>query len=193
VTGAAPATLSDFNAQSSSIEVWLGNGKGLFGTSAANVFDFSWVFSTSGLPFIDAGAGNDTIIGPASDNIIIGGRGRDVLTGGGGGDSGDTDMFDFNSVKESVKGSNRDVITDFTRSKGDRIDLRDIDADTSSNSGNDKFKFIKTADFKGGGGELRYNDNGSTCTVQADVNGDKKADFEIRVNVGSLIAGDFFL
>jgi hypothetical protein len=46
--------------------------------------------------------------------------------------------------------------------------------------------------FKGGGGELRYIDQGATCVIQGDTNGDRIADLEIRVNIAALNTGDFF-
>jgi Ca2+-binding RTX toxin-like protein len=124
---------------------------------------------------IRAGGGND---------ILIGGKAKDKLSGEAG-----RDYFDFDSIAESRKGSNRDVITDFSRSQDDRIDLRSIDADTSGNPGNDTFKFIGTASFKGGGGEVRC----KSGVVQADVNGDKVADLEIKINLSTLNKGDFLL
>jgi serralysin len=170
----------------------------------------------SNVPFVDAflgndtlrgskfsdvlrgGANNDKIWGNAGSDRLDGGTGKDTLTGGLGRDlltgRADRDYFDYNSKSETLPGgSNRDQILDFSRSQTDRIDLRDIDADTSSNSGNDKFKFIGKDSFKGGGGELRYIDQGASCLVRGDINGDKKADFEITVNIGSLKEGDFFL
>jgi hypothetical protein len=42
-------------------------------------------------------------------------------------------------------------------------------------------------------GQLRFDDLGSTCLVQGDVNGDGRADFEISVKVATLGAGDFIL
>jgi hypothetical protein len=42
-------------------------------------------------------------------------------------------------------------------------------------------------------GELRYIDNGKTCLVQADVDGNGKADFEILVKAGALAKVDFLL
>ncbi len=51
------------------------------------------------------------------------------------------------------------------------------------------FKFVGTAAFKGGGGELR-------CVggiVQGDVDSDKVADFEIKVNLATLLTSDFIL
>jgi serralysin len=65
-----------------------------------------------------------------------------------------------------------------------------IDADTSRNPGNDVFHFIGAQAFHGGGGEVRF----AGGVVQADVNGDKIADLEIRVTgLGSMLASDFIL
>jgi Ca2+-binding RTX toxin-like protein len=142
------------------------------------------VFGGEGNDVITGGKDNDVFFGDNDNDILTGGLGRDTFTGGLG-----RDFFDFNSVKESVKGANRDVILDFNRAVDDRIDLRTIDADSSANPGNDVFKFIGNAAFKGGGGELRS----SGGIIQGDVNGDKVADFEIKVNIATMVAGDFFL
>ena len=57
----------------------------LLGTTAANIFDFSNTVVT-GIARIDAGAGNDTVIGSAgADSIALGG-GNDSLSGGDGDD-----------------------------------------------------------------------------------------------------------
>jgi serralysin len=146
------------------------------------------VFGEDGADKLTGGSTANQLDGGAGTDTLRGGLGKDTLTGGA-----NRDFFDFNSKSESVTGSNRDLIRDLSRADDDRIDLGDIDADTSSNSGNDTFKFVGKAAFKGGGGELRYVDNGSTCYVQGDINGDKKADFEIKVMIGSLEKGDFFL
>ncbi|MBM3544805.1 MAG: calcium-binding protein [Alphaproteobacteria bacterium] len=129
----------------------------------------------------------DIIKGGASEDTLRGGLGRDILTGGT-----DADTFDFNSINDSVKGGQRDKITDFKRSQGDKIDLKGIDAKTGV-SGNQKFAWIGKDDFSGVKGELRYKDLGAKVIVQGDVNGDGKADFEILVKAGSLNAGDFLL
>jgi Ca2+-binding RTX toxin-like protein len=141
------------------------------------------------------GAGNDILNGRTGTDTLRGGVGNDVITGGAGrdimfGDAG-SDDFDFNSVKDSVRGSKRDKINLFQRGQDD-IDLRTIDAKTGV-SGNNKFKWISRDDFSETKGELRYKDNGSTVIVQGDRNGDGKADFEIFVAVGSLAKGDFIL
>ncbi|MEZ5875805.1 MAG: hypothetical protein R3D30_13650, partial [Hyphomicrobiales bacterium] len=48
--------------------------------------------------------GNDTLEGGAGLDRLNGGRGKDTLYGGDG-----QDIFDFNSIKDSVKGSKRDT------------------------------------------------------------------------------------
>ncbi|MGH6736813.1 MAG: calcium-binding protein [Methyloceanibacter sp.] len=154
---------------------------------------FNGTGGTSGKVF--GGFGNDTLIGGSGNDILDGGPGSDSIRGGRGKDSlfggSEADLFDFDSIKESVKGSNRDVIHDFERGIDD-IDLRGIDAKKGVSS-NNAFKFIGKQDFHDKKGELRYEDKGSKVIVQGDVNGDGKADFEILVKVGALSAGDFLL
>ena len=104
---------------------------------------------------------------------------RDVLRGSTG-----LDRFDFNALAESVRGATRDQIFDFNRAQRDRIDLSTMDADTDGTGGNQKFTFIGTQPFHGVDGELR-------CVggiMQGDVNGNRVADFEIRVNLATLLA-----
>ena len=48
-----------------------------------------------------------------------------------------------------------DVVADFNRAEGDRIDLSAIDADVYA-AGNQAFTFIGTAAFSGTPGEIRY-------------------------------------
>ena len=103
--------------------------------------------------------------------------------------SAGADKFDFNLTTESVKGVNRDVILDFVRAQGDKIDLSTIDADTDGTTGNQAFAFIGTAAFTGVDGQLRC----SAGIIQGDVNGDRVADFEIKVNPATLLAADFIL
>ncbi|MGH6737316.1 MAG: calcium-binding protein [Methyloceanibacter sp.] len=186
--GHAARTADDFNATTASDTIFsFENAVGtlgqdfIFGTGGANT-----LIGNAGDDFLSGEAGNDTLKGDAGMDTLTGGRGKDTMYGGA-----DADIFDFNSIKESLKGSNRDVIQDFKRGQDD-IDLKDIDAKKGV-SGNQKFKFIGKQDFHDKKGELRYEDKGSKVVVQGDVNGDGKADFEIMVKVGSLSAGDFLL
>jgi autotransporter-associated beta strand protein len=153
-------------------EVHLGSGNdsftGTLGTHAAKVF---------------GEAGNDSLKGGAGKDFITGGTGKDLLTGGA-----NKDIFDFNAIKETVKGSNRDRITDFSHNQGDKIDLSGIDANTHK-SGNNAFHFIGTHAFSHHEGELRY----SSHVLQGDINGDGNADFEINVSLSTLKATDFIL
>jgi serralysin len=99
------------------------------------------------------------------------------------------DRFDFNAAAETPDGSGRDIIQGFSRAEGDRIDLATIDADTSANPGNDKFSFIGAEAFHGGGGELRF----AGGILRGDINGDRVADFEIKVIGSTLGAADLIL
>ena len=138
---------------------------------------------------------NNTLTGNVAANTLIGGAGNDTLTGGKGTDKltggAGTDRFDFNALIESVKGTARDSITDFTHSQADKIDLSGIDA--NSKVGRDQgFSYIGAKAFTGVAGQLDYL-NG---ILAGDTNGDKVADFEIAITlVGGtpLVSTDFVL
>ena len=110
---------------------------------------------------LQGNAGNDTLIGGTGEDVLIGGSGDDVLIGGPDEDSltggAGADVFRFLSeydikVPDSDDWQEEngllvpddlddlDVITDFNRSEGDRIDLSAIDADVVA-AGNQAFVF----------------------------------------------------
>lgn len=129
----------------------------------------------------------DRLIGDDGDNRIAGGRGKDVLSGGLG-----ADRFDFDARAEAGFGRVKDRIDDFARGS-DKIDLGGIDARTSV-AGNQRFKFIGERDFTGAKGELHIVAKSSYLLVEGDVNGDGRADFQIRVDdVTHLAKADFIL
>ncbi|MEX2129696.1 MAG: M10 family metallopeptidase C-terminal domain-containing protein [Xanthobacteraceae bacterium] len=111
VSGNGSLTLKGFNAASASIEVWVGNGQAVLGTTSANTLNFSGLTALSGMSYIDGGNGNDTITGSdfadeirgsAGNDVLYGRDGDDVLIGGAGtdkmyGDSGD-DTFVVSGV-----------------------------------------------------------------------------------------------
>jgi serralysin len=139
---------------------------------------------------LSGGAGNDVMYGRGGNDTLTGGTGLDTLFGAAG-----KDVFDFNTTRDSVSGANRDRINDFVHggAQADKIDLRDIDADTH-HGGNQAFHFIGSQAFSSHGsthvyGELRY----ANHTLQGDVNGNGSADFEIHVNRATLFKGDFLL
>lgn len=139
---------------------------------------------------LKGGRGNDDLNGGFGDDIIQGDRGQDVLLGGGGADS-----FRFRKIKDSEAGAKKDIIVDFEQAV-DVISLARIDADTTL-AGNQAFNFIAAGGFTGTSGELRYEQTNGGFVVQADVDGDGAADFEIQVDdiqgLSGLNASDFLL
>jgi serralysin len=99
------------------------------------------------------------------------------------------DTIRFLAASDSGRGTNADVISGFSRSQGDRIDLAAIDARPST-VGDDAFSYIGSSAFSGAAGELRY----SGGYLMADLNGDRTSDFEVRLtSVSSLSNSDLFL
>ncbi|HTV69108.1 MAG TPA: hypothetical protein VMF90_11285 [Rhizobiaceae bacterium] len=149
--------------------------------------------------WVDGGVGNDKLFGSAFADTLFGNDGNDTIRGGLGrdlltGDNG-ADDFVYTSIADSKPGATRDVILDFTRGTavaGDDIHLTAIDAKTTV-AGNQNFTWRGTLAFTKAAGQLRFTDQGTTCLVQGDVNGDGKADFEISVKVTTLGIGDFIL
>jgi glucose/arabinose dehydrogenase len=140
-----------------------------------------------GIESLVGSAHADRLVGDDAANGIAGGRGKDVVTGGLG-----ADTFDFNSPLEVGKGASRDRIDDFQRGV-DRIDFGDIDA-RSGVAGNQRFTFIGERDFTGKKGELHYVDRAGYVLVEGDVNGDGRADLQIRIDdIARLSKADFIL
>jgi len=136
-------------------------------------------------------AGNDLLFGEGGADALYGNTGADVMTGGEG---WVRDRFIYFSTADSRPGAGqRDIITDFQTGK-DRIEISRFDADPVT-PGNQVFAFIGDAAFSGVG-QVRYEQNlgaGHTL-VQADIDGDGAADFEIELTgVIDLISSDFLL
>jgi serralysin len=126
------------------------------------------------------GNGGDNLHGGDDNDMLIGGKGVDLLEGGSG-----TDTFIFQSIKDSAVGDNRDVITDFSESKNEKIDVSAIPID-----GADSFTFIGTQAFSGTAGELRFKNE----ILSGDTDGDGKADFQVQVDdYNTMQKGDFIL
>lgn len=147
---------------------------------------------------LDGGVGNDTLKGDGGNDTLLGGDGADILKGGSGADTltggAGADKFTYLAASDT-NGTPIDIITDFSKSQGDRIDLSAIDA-VSLKPGDNPFVFVGTAAFTGVQGELRYTTTSSDGTiVQADLDGNRVADFQISLlaNNLNLVAADFVL
>lgn len=157
------------------VQVLLGGNDSIFGGSGNDVlFGFT---------------GNDIIRGGGGDDVLTGGLGVDRLTGGAG-----ADTFKFLAIEDTgAGGARRDVITDFNRAEGDKIDLWQVDA-VVGNEQNDPFTSIVER-FTGGPGELRVQATNNGFLVSGDVNFDGRADFSFLVITTdtTLVSTDFIL
>jgi len=185
------ARFSDFETIAS--EAWRVNM--LRGTVAGDVLNLSTLAGT-GTIHINANDGSDRIVGHAGtdvvnagdgDDRINGGRGNDRLHGGAGrdlmiGGSG-ADRFvyldgDFAGASTRLA----DRIVDFSVIEGDVIDLSAMDAIIGSAT-NEAFTWRADQRFTGMAGELTAKtlSDGNTYVV-GDTNGDRRADFFIRLD-----------
>lgn len=192
-----------FYGSSVSDAVGLGSGNDFYAGYAGN--DLLDDTGSYGHDRLYGGSGNDTLYGGAGNDYLSGGTGSDTLYAGSGVDrlSGykGKDTFVFDSLYGLGKGATRDTITEMWQSEGDRINLFSVDANGTA-SGNGAFTLLTTvgAAFTGVRGELRYQQYNVSGTandktiIYGDVNGDKKADFEIAVmGLETFKAGDFIL
>jgi Ca2+-binding RTX toxin-like protein len=189
-----PGFMTFNNVRAGTIEHWFaGSGSGdriaPDGEDTSNNSTRDHFYGRNGNDVLKGYAGNDVLKGGGGDDVLQGGRGRDELTGNSGADD-----FVFVALNDSLpRGPSRDMITDFVRGIDD-IDLSAIDA-RRFNLVDDAFQFIGGKQFSSRAGQLRFDVSlpGET-RVEADIDGDGSADFEIAL-VGRhiLTAGDFIL
>lgn len=131
---------------------------------------------------LTGGRAGDKLYGGDGDDVLTGNKGLDRLTGGGG-----ADHFVFKNTYESlVAAKGRDVITDFHRSEGDKIQFL--------HDGTPAYSFIGGGAFNGKAGEVRSFISGSNTYVQLDADGDGVADLGIALSGKiSLTSADFLL
>lgn len=133
----------------------------------------------SGDDRLNGGKGGDHLDGGAGADTLVGGDGRDMLTGGAGGD-----LFVFSSAGHSAPdGASRDLVTDFTQGE-DLIDLAGLGG----------LHWQGDAAFDGAAGALRASVTGDTTLIEADLDGDGRADFSLELTgQHQLLASDFLL
>jgi Ca2+-binding RTX toxin-like protein len=140
----------------------------------------------SSIENLEGGAGNDVFVGNRFANKLTGGGGKDTLTGGLG-----ADRFIYASADATGKDAGSwDIITDFSRSQHDKLDVSAWDADTSQ-AGMQHWSF-QTKGFDGRAGQITFDP--ATHLVSFDADGDLVADFQIElVGVTTLSAANFVL
>jgi hypothetical protein len=119
------------------------------------------------------------LIGGAGNDALTGGNGKDSLTGGPG-----SDNFYFKKYAELGLGTNADVITDFSKAQGDKIDLSSLDAKVATTSVNDAFNFLTGAPTttSNANGALWY----SNGILYGSNNTDVAAEFQIYVDLSGI-------
>jgi Ca2+-binding RTX toxin-like protein len=111
--------------------------------------------------------------------VLKGGGGMDALTSSAG-----ADTFVWTSTTETLQaGDQADVITDFNRAEGDRIDVSFIDADGNAANGNQAFTFVGVVNFSTnfftGPGQIAYFNTGTDTYILLNTQvGPGPTDFE---------------
>jgi Ca2+-binding RTX toxin-like protein len=152
---------------------WTGTYRALAGNDA--------ITGTGGADTINLGNGNDVGRGSGGADVLIGGLGADRLDGGGG-----ADTFLYASAGHSTAAA-PDTILRFESGR-DTIDLSAIDA-VAGRKGNQAFEWINADAFSGKAGELRFADG----KLAADIDGDRTADFVIKVTGDPVVVGDLLV
>ena len=155
------------------------------------------LFGYDGNDRLDGGVGDDKLYGNNGNDTLIGGAGNDTFEGGSGADqlSGGSglDTFIFRPTDFTTNlAASQDTITDFSAAQGDKIGLTAIDAITAT-AADDPFVFIGNSGFHGIAGELRYATVSGGLMVYGDTNGDRVADFQIKLNNVSTITSSAFI
>ncbi|MCF7557851.1 retention module-containing protein [Pseudomonas petrae] len=141
------------------------------------------------------GNGNDILFGQGGDDILNGGNGNDILMGGKGNDilTGGAGADTFAWKAGDTNSGGFDVIKDFNKDGGDRIDLRDLlqgeDTDTLSkylqvtNDGHDTILQVSTT------GQFASNVSAAAAATTADVHIKVEGVTWSNAMVNSLVSG----
>jgi len=138
----------------------------------------------SGNDTIKGGGGHDEIFGDTEDDTLDGGAGNDVIAGGLGLDTmtggANADTFVWIRTGESgVAGNEADVITDFDRTAGDRIDVSTVDANEGI-AGNQAFTFVGTGAITGAA-QISYFTTATDTYILLSTDADTSQEMTIRL------------
>jgi Ca2+-binding RTX toxin-like protein len=133
------------------------------------------------------GDGADNLLaGSSTADVLIGRMGQDVLRGGLG-----ADLFVFETSADSSP-SAPDLIVDFSRAQGDKIDLRNI-MDDPGQVWPAQLHFVGTAPLSGPG-QVRAYRHGNDTWVEGAFGTGSEVTFAIKLaGVQNLVASDFLL
>lgn len=129
---------------------------------------------------------DDRLTGNAGDNRLVGNAGQDILAGAAG-----HDTFAYFHLSDSTT-TRPDFITDFVEGE-DKIDLSHFELPVTVNAVGQTPPPLELVDtFTGAGREVMVVNGWSTTIVMVDNDGDKVADFAIRLaGVHHLTENDF--
>jgi Ca2+-binding RTX toxin-like protein len=138
----------------------------------------------------------DVLTGTFSSNSMVGGGGADQITGEYGSDrltgGRGADRFIYREVGESVSG-NRDVIMDFRKSEGDKIQISAIDGKASTTAMN-SFRLLPIGSNFTAEGQIRVAQSGAHTIVYFNTIGASGAEMEIQLSnftASTLTQSDF--
>ncbi|EPX82032.1 calcium-binding protein [Salipiger mucosus] len=208
--GGAGRDTASYESSTTSVRVDLLNDAFMYGDAVGDSFVGIEVFRTGGtvdqLRGADAddefytGGLSDRLYGRRGDDMLFGEDGADAFYGGlgadvmtGGEQEGRRDRYIYFAIQESGVGAgNRDLVTDYVAGE-DRIEISRFDADTTQGF-KQAFAFVGDAGLSGTAGELGYRHESGNTIVQADVDGDGAADFEIELaGIMELTEADFLI
>ena len=154
-------------------------GNTLIGSGGRNMLG-----GLAGDDFLDGQRGQDILFAGIGSDTLVGGRGIDDMHGGSDQDS---DTFVFSSFKESRAGQDHDRIHDFI-SGIDKLDFSRFDANESLIGKQDLIFSGSSASAYA----VWTVNAGMDLLLQADIDGNDAADFEILVkNIATLSTEDF--
>jgi Ca2+-binding RTX toxin-like protein len=144
----------------------------------------------SGIENVTGTMADDVIVGNGGANALYGWSGCDEFVGGGG-----ADRFVYLDRYDSATGGTDapDLIRDFSRAQGDRIDLRGVDANEQLD-GNQACRFVGQGPFTGTGQVRFFHEEGATFVEVNTTDAHAGADMLIKVEgLLALQSGDFLL
>lgn len=127
--------------------------------------DFDTLLGDRGNDRINGGDGNDIINGGKGNDVIIGSSGADDMTGGLG-----ADVFFYNDQWETSE-HETDIILDFSRAQGDKINLRNIG----------DLEFVGAAELPTEASELRYYFENGNTVIETDISGNGFQLFMLKI------------